>query len=242
MRRAFTLIELLVVISIIALLIAILLPALSAVKKSAQEIQCASDQRQLGLASHTYATDHDGVLPDLLYQEGTQTTGWQTNYPYYAHKSWQSTLGEYGAIRSNWHSVTNTNWNRDNFWNGTRGSFIFGRFGLAGDAGNSHASRMTSYPDSGYNTAMRNQGRKAFAASIEDNPVLPVIWTDLSRANRNTGLFRDAVSNGQGSNHMSEDAARPDGTHHTHFDGSTTFVLWNEARHRFNIAEWQMWW
>ena len=62
MRKAFTLIELLVVISIIALLIAILLPALGAARRSAQDIQCLSNQKQQGVAFHVHATDNKGQL------------------------------------------------------------------------------------------------------------------------------------------------------------------------------------
>ena len=64
MRRAFTLIELLVVISIIALLIAILLPALASAKESALLIECAAHQRQLGVIIFSYAAENKGELPN----------------------------------------------------------------------------------------------------------------------------------------------------------------------------------
>ena len=62
-RRGFTLIELLVVISIIALLIALLLPALARAKELALRIEGASNLSQIGVALHEYANEYRGQYP-----------------------------------------------------------------------------------------------------------------------------------------------------------------------------------
>ncbi len=62
-KNAFTLIELLVVISIIALLVSILMPALSHARKQAQRTLCYSNQRQCAMVCHMYANDNLDWVP-----------------------------------------------------------------------------------------------------------------------------------------------------------------------------------
>ena len=77
-KRAFTLIELLVVIAIIAILAALLLPALAKAKQTATGIACMNNNRQLMVAWNMFATDNDGRIPyaSAYYQEPTVRFSW----------------------------------------------------------------------------------------------------------------------------------------------------------------------
>ncbi len=99
-RRAFTLIELLVVISIIALLIGILLPALGAARATARSVKCLSNLKQIGVGLYAYSTDHHGHFPlNQLFANGNTATipGWERTA---GDAMWNGFLSEFGYCGS----------------------------------------------------------------------------------------------------------------------------------------------
>lgn len=85
--RTFTLIELLVVIAIIAILAAMLLPALGKARNQAKSMKCLGSQKQIGVAYYQYIGDSNDYIPINGWVDASD--GWANSY------GWRNLLGQY---------------------------------------------------------------------------------------------------------------------------------------------------
>ena len=128
MKKQFTLIELLVVIAIIAILAAMLLPALAKARDKAQTASCQANLKQLGTATAMYTSDNDMYMPQV-YGSKPGPWWWEQLYNYYgdykvmACPAGDETVGDWH--RTNGEGVVLTSFNKLHYaakqahiWNG----------------------------------------------------------------------------------------------------------------------------
>ncbi len=178
-RFAFTLIELLVVIAIIAILAAMLLPALSAAKQRAWTAQCQSNLHQIGLGMKMYADENNESYP-----ESGGTISWDATDPQTKKHGWMQQIFSYVQNTNVYHCPGNAqlpaaNQSAFNYFNGVRAAYIVaGSFCLRPQHGDSSfprrmscpATRLTTTSISTPTTATRTITRKTASAAMTTEP------------------------------------------------------------------------
>ena len=169
--RAFTLIELLVVISIIAILAAMLLPALSRAKQKAYTTTCLNNLKQWGMATQLFAADNRDLLPQDGSSNGSSVNaGWYVDLPLvlgmkpYREMEWR-TNKDADLGKSIWICPANTNRSNGN------NLFHYCLNRNVNATGTSNQVRITSIPNTSYTIWLFDNSSDRYGAVAQQNNV-----------------------------------------------------------------------
>ena len=214
----FTLIELLVVIAIIAVLAAMLLPALSRAKGKAKRVACVNNIKQLTLSSIMYADDWGGKFPSA-----------GVTYLYYIGAQMRETLMQtYSIQRRSFYCPANYGWNTDGLWLFPNGQetdpSVTGYFYFSGNAAFNNPNLVGSYyPNGGAlpgGDNLRNH-MPVFPMKTSDQPYFALLWVDM-QAKYQGDWWRDRSVGTCRVNHFEKEI--PQGGNEGYSDGHVEWV------------------
>ncbi|MBN2212228.1 MAG: type II secretion system protein [Sedimentisphaerales bacterium] len=262
-QKAFTLIELLVVVSIIALLVSILLPALNRARRQTKEMICGTNLHSLFNVVNIYATEHEDKFPELHESpvvEGRISDINERTSPYWAQGDWRKYLAdEYGLVREALYSPTNPKWNNDTFYfgelagdpdltkrheYGTQPHMVLGYTYYGSQM---YGAALQNFLDSFINPPVAELHKPVFPRKLSDKARFDFVWTDINRQRPYNSAVNNWITPGDesrrwGSNHLYEAGGWPTGSHVANRDGSVTWTVGDDIeRHVYALGTMYFW-